>query len=423
LKHTIRRLAAVASVTALAAAFAAGPASADLETFSGTATARGLNISVANPLNNSKVQATLGAASATADSSLKATATGQGEIVPLNLAKVKTASASTSTPTVDAGQGCADPVNLLDVVSLDLACGQAKASVAGNLPVATSEGSIAGLGVDGETALSKLTSVVPVDIGGTLSSALNTVCTTLSASCPATTTINDLVQSVLKTKTLDVSIGKSNSSVTTTASQVVSTSTASGAVIKILPLPQVNGLPSTDPIATITISSATATATYDRIKGVSTSSVDPALVRVDLNPTLAQTLGVPQETNLTVGKDTTILPYPLTSTITVASGTQTADAKSASAVADGVKLHLLEGLGESKANALDCGITIELAHAEAGVAGAPAVVTPAVPTIKADTPRELPRTGGNPFIPLAGVVVLAAAVITRRTWLKASAEK
>jgi hypothetical protein len=423
--HTFRRLVAVVSVTALAATFAAGPSSADvLETYSGTATARGLNISVVTPASASPIQATLGAASATADSSLKATGTGQGEILPPNLQTVKTATATPSAPSVDAGQGCAQALPLQGIVNLGLACGSASANIAaGNLPVATSEGSIVGLSVDGETALSKLTSAVPVDIGGTLSSALDTVCQTLSATCPATTTVNDLVSSILKTQTLDAAVGKSDSSVTTTASQVVSTATASGAVIKILPLPNVNGLQSTDPVATITVGAASATATYDRKTGVATAKRDPALVRVQFNTVLTQALGL-NELTLTPGQDITILAgTPLESRIIVGAGSTTPGASSASAVADGVSLRLLEPLGASSPTALDGGVTLELAHAEAGIAGKPAVITPAAPQLpKADTPRELPRTGGNPLIPLAGVVILFAAVITRRTWVRVAAD-
>lgn len=423
--HTIRRLVAVASVTALAAAFAAGPASADnIETFTGTATARGLNISVANPLDNTKVQATLGAASATADSTLKATATGQGEIVPPLQETVKTATANSSAQTVDGGSGCATALPVADIVNLGLACGSAKASVANQLPVASSEGSIVGLSVDGQTALSNLDAVT-TPIGDALSGALDTVCQTLDATCAATTTVQDLVTSVLKTQTLTASVGKSDSSVVTDASKIVSSASASGAQIKLLPLPQVNGLPSTDPVATISVGAATATATYDRAAGKSTAKPDPALVKVTFNTVLTQALGL-NELTVAPGQDITILKgTPLESRIVVGAGHTdvSADGKTASAVADGVALYLLEPLGASSATALDGGIRIELAHAEAGIGGVPAVTSPAPVVPKIETPRELPRTGGNPLIPLAGVVVLGAAVLTRRTWLKVIADR
>jgi hypothetical protein len=66
----------------------------------------------------------------------------------------------------------------------------------------------------------------------------------------------------------------------------------------------------------------------------------------------------------------------------------------------GVKLDLLQGVSG--------GVVLELAHAEAGVAGAPASKASPVAA-----PKSLPRTGGLPLWPLAlGVVALAAA--TRR---------
>src|SRR4051812_9991732 len=83
----IRRLVAVASVTALAAAFAAGPASADTaEVYLGSAAARALNISVKLPATGQStpttVQATLGSSTAKAASDLTASAEGIGEAVP-----------------------------------------------------------------------------------------------------------------------------------------------------------------------------------------------------------------------------------------------------------------------------------------------------------------------------------------------------
>jgi hypothetical protein len=423
--HTFRRLVAVASVTALAGAFAAGPAGADsAEVYTGSAAARGLNISVVNPVDNTTVQATLGAAAAKAESNLTATATGQGEVVPPVLATVKTASANTGAQSVDAGQGCAQAQAVAGVVNLGIACGSASASVANGLPSAISSGSIAGLGVNGSTALSQLNAVT-TPLGQTLGGVLDTVCSDLSATCDATTTVKDLVTSILQTKTLDVSVGQSDSKVITDAGKIASTASASGAVIKLLPLPQVNGLPSTDPVATISVGAASATATYDRNTGTSTPSFDPAVVRVTFNTVLTNALGL-HEVEVPAGKDITILQgTPLESRIIVGAGSKTvsADGKTANAVADGVSLRLLEPLGASSATALDGGITLQLAHAEAGIGGAPAVVTaaPKAPVVH-ETPRELPRTGGNPFIPMAGVGVLALAVVTRRTWLRTATD-
>jgi hypothetical protein len=58
------------------------------------------------------------------------------------------------------------------------------------------------------------------------------------------------------------------------------------------------------------------------------------------------------------------------------------------------------------------GILLELAHAEAGVGGAPAqLITIAAPEV----PRELPRTGGPAVLPMVAVAGLGLALAARRT--------
>jgi enamine deaminase RidA (YjgF/YER057c/UK114 family) len=438
----IRRLVAVASVTALAAAFAAGPASADnAEVYMGNAAARALNISVKLPDTGQQtptlVQATLGTSTAKAASDLTASATGIGEVVPGVIdTTTATASANAAKLADDPAAACGKSLSPLGGVTLGLACGDASAFVSGNLPSASSEGSVASLSADATNVLSNLDAVTAT-IGPVLSDALKTVCSTLDATCPATTTVNDLVTSVLTTKTLDATIGKSTSSVTTTASTVTSKATAAGAVINILPLPQVNGLPSTKPVATIEIGSASASATYDRATGaIATPTFDPAIVRIKLNTALNDAvngalgpLGVSANEIVIQGDQASgpILDNSvLRSEIIVGKG-KVVDGPNGSkgAIADGVTLHLLEGIGASSPTAYDGGITLELAHAEAFVGGTPASVTPAACTANctpADVARELPRTGGNPFLPLAGVVVLTAAVLLRRATVRVSAK-
>jgi LPXTG-motif cell wall-anchored protein len=59
---------------------------------------------------------------------------------------------------------------------------------------------------------------------------------------------------------------------------------------------------------------------------------------------------------------------------------------------------------------MDGGVVLQLAHSEAEVAGAPATSTPA--QVLAQT--SLPRTGGTPWIPMAGIGILAVALVGRR---------
>jgi hypothetical protein len=80
------------------------------------------------------------------------------------------------------------------------------------------------------------------------------------------------------------------------------------------------------------------------------------------------------------------------------------------AIADGVSLELLKGIGASSPTAMDGGVVLQLAHSEAEVAGAPAVHTPT--EVLAQT--SLPRTGGTPWVPMAGIGILAIALVGRR---------
>lgn len=430
--HSIRRIAAVVGVTALAGAFVAGPASADnAEVFIGSSAARGLNVKVVSPLAlegvPSGLQASLGSAFAEATSAQTAKAEGIGQLLPTVVGATKQTAVAKAGEAINLDKACAKTVGLEEIVNLGIACGAASASVKDGLPQAHSIGSVAGLSVDGSTALEELDAVTTV-IGDTLYGALDTVCETLADTadevCDVTTTVKDLVTSVLETKTLDVQVGESTADVVTEAGKITSSSSASAAVVRLLPLPQVNGLPSTDPVATIEVSSAKATAAYDRVKGASTASADPALVRVKLNTVLSKALGQ-NEIAIAPGETRTILENtPLESTIIVAGSSVSADGTKA--VADGVKLHLAKPLGESALGAKDGGILLELAHAEAAVAGQPAVTTPAPPVLeipRTDGPAELPRTGGTPWIPMAGVGALALAVVVRRASLKAAASK
>jgi hypothetical protein len=430
--HSIRRIAALVGVTALAGAFVSGPASADnAEVFLGSAAARGLNVKVVSPLALDGVpntlQASLGSAFAEASSAQTAKAEGIGQLLPTLLASTKKTAIANAGESVNLPKGCAQAHDLEGIVNLGLACGSAVANVVNGLPQAHSAGSVAGLNVNGQTALLDLEAATTV-VGDTLMGALDTVCDTLADTaeevCDVTTTVKDLVTSILETETLNVAVGESTADVVTEAGKITSTSSASGAVVRLLPLPQVNGLPSTEPVATIEVSSAKATAAYDRVAGASTASADPAIVRVKFNTVLTQALGL-NEIAVTPGQSHTILAgTPLESDIIVAGSTISDN--NTRAVADGVKLHLLKPLGQSAAGALDGGIMLELAHAEAGVAGTPAVITPVETPRVIETPRapaELPRTGGTPWIPVAGAGALALAAVVRRASMKAAASK
>jgi hypothetical protein len=216
------------------------------------------------------------------------------------------------------------------------------------------------------------------------------------------------------------------SELTTAAGNTTSLSTARGASIELLPIAALGNTP----LARITVGSATASAIYDRAKGVSTASFDPSLVTVELSSILglpAQTLKVAPGQTLTLFGGT-----PLESTIVVADGHTDSGANSAKAVADGVSLQLLKGLsapGASAASATNGGtvqtaaassggaVVLELAHAEAQVNGTPKSVVPP-PNSPAAPPaaqvKALAFTGTSPWLPVAGMALIGGAVGMRR---------
>jgi hypothetical protein len=429
----IRRVAAVVGTCALAGFVVAGPATAATpEVFAGTADARALDLTVLGQ------SATFGDTKAAAASTLKTTAEGAGQLAPVLPATppVKAAvdsdgNADVKPLTCGSGGGLPAPVNT--VLAVGLACQSASARVIGGNPVSSSEAYVASVGLSANTLLSGPLAPItgPLQAGlGTILGSLPTGGTPID---PAVTTLEDLVTSVLKTPTLDVSVGKSTSAVTATTGTIVSESTAAGVIIKLLPLPQVSGTPSLEPAATITVGKASATATYDRVAGTSTAKFQPALVSVKFNTAL--TNGIPAlasgidiapglvapstPANQAIGPcadDPTstciLVGTALESRIRVANGrTTTADNGSVTAVADGVRLELLKGV--------QGGIVLNLAHAQAAVGGSLAIVD--LPTAN-EIPRvdELPRTGGTPVIPLVGAGVLGLAVLVRRTLVKAA---
>ncbi|HUR17544.1 MAG TPA: LPXTG cell wall anchor domain-containing protein [Acidimicrobiales bacterium] len=399
-----RRLAAAAGAITLASVFTAGPVSAQstAEVYLGSASGRALNVQLLG------VGATLGVSSSKVTSQLTAVAEGAGQLLNSGTtAKVDLSGNGTSETKPDA---CAVALPVADILNVGLACGSASGSIAGNNPVANSEGRLAGVTLDVENilGLAGLNNTVT----GLTSSTLGTVKTTVTGLPVVGPILGDVVATVdstvtdlLNTRTLEVTAGKSTSSVVTDAGKVTSLATASGAEIKILPIRLPVAGVDVGPLATITVGSASAKAVYDRATGTSTPSFDPSLVTIKLGATAL--LGA-QEIKVPVGVSQTILAgTPLESDIIVAAGRNVTNPDgTVGAIADGVKLHLLKGVNN--------GILIELAHAEAGVGGTPAAAAPAAaPNV------ELPRTGGTPWIPLAGVSILGLAVLVRRVLVRA----
>ncbi|HVL93176.1 MAG TPA: hypothetical protein VM264_07515 [Acidimicrobiales bacterium] len=399
----MHRLAAAAGAFTLASAFVTGPAAADTpESFVGSAAGRALDLKVLGQAT------TLGVTTAKVTSGRTAVSEGVGQ----TLLGGSTQRAEVNGDGTDTKpEACTLALPVIDVLNIGLACGSATAAVTGGNPSASSVGKVAGVDLSLDSLLGSL------GLDGLLTGTVDTVEQTLCGDagvvtglpvngllCPVVNTVTGTVTDLANTKTLDVVLGQSTTNITTDAGKVVARATANGGEIRILPL-RVDALGvDLGPLATITIGSATATAEYDRSSGRATPTADPSLVTIKLGATAL----LPATTiNLPVGVSETILAgTPLESDIVVAAGRTTTNPDgTVSAVADGVRLHLLKGVSG--------GIELSLAHAEAGAGGSVAQVSPIVTNV------ELPRTGGTPWMPMLGVGVLGLAVLVRRTLLQA----
>ena len=397
----MHRLAAAAGAFTLASVFVSGPVAAQTpETFVGSAAGRALDLKLLGQAT------TLGVTTAKVTSGRTAVAEGTGQ----TLLGGSTQRAEVSNDgTVTKPEACALALPVVDVLNIGLACGSANAAVTGGNPSASSVGKVAGV----DLSLDSLLASLGLDglLTGTVATVQDTLCgaggvvTGLPVAgllCPVVSTATGTLNDVLNTKTLDVVLGQSTTDITTDAGKVVAKATANGGEIRILPL-RVDSLGvDLGPLATITIGSSAATAEYNRSTGRATPTADPSLVTIKLGATAllpATTIAVP------VGVSETILAgTPLESDIVVAAGKTTTNADgTVSAVADGVRLHLLKGVSG--------GIELSLAHAEAGAGGS----LPQAPVVAV----ELPRTGGVPWMPVLGAGVLGLAVLVRRTLLHA----
>jgi hypothetical protein len=457
--RTIRRVGGWAIAGLVLTGVVGGPAASAAETqtkspetYVGSAAGKALHIKIGAQ------EATAGLASVNLDSSLKAVAESAGSLgLPIvggdNATKAQVAGDGTRDQKAEACATPAFPAPISTVIDLGAACSTSLAEVKGGMPHALGNGKVFKLDVSANTVLDQLSALPISQIEGvvnTVFGGIDTINDTLNQGSGGNIpdlqlndTVGELLTALQTTKTLSAVLGDSSAEVTTDGNKVVSTSVSRGGVIQLLPLGASVTLPDgtvqLKPVVEIEVGSSKAQAIYDRATGVSTPSFDPAIVTIRVNtPTTDVISGITQELagislqefKLVPGQPTPpglpvavvtkcadaqneycVLPgTPLETRIAVASGRTVANADgSVGAIADAVKIHALRNIAGG--TPLDGGILLELAHTEAGVGGKPAQLV----TINApDLPRELPRTGGTPWLPIAGVLGVALAVIGRR---------
>ena len=459
--RSIRRVGALAAAGVLLTAVASGPVGAQTTTpasYTGTASGYALKLAL-GPQN-----LTAGSSTAAASSAGTGEATGSGfSSVPVSPLQAATTATAKNPPGETKPEVCGDAAlnavetALQNVLKLGLGCGAASATGTGLTSTASASGKVAALDLN----VAPITTALPVTgglVGGveTITTTVGTICAALPAATPlptvctsATSTVDSVVDSITSTSLLGAEFGSSVSDVLVNGTSVTSESTASGAIIRIVPTPNLDGTPIGEPLATITVSRANAKVVCDLGNGNAVPAFDPAIVRVKFGGPLATLIPVTvpdaipainipanpviapivdpkvayQAGELTITPGATVVLFPGTpieSEIVVGGGTSKVNPdRSASATADGVKLHLLRTLGTGATAALTPlagGLLVNLAHAEATGACVAAVTTAAPPAPPVETPRELPRTGGDsaPWIPAAGVAVVALAIISRR---------
>lgn len=424
--RTFRRLGAIALSAMVISAFMVSPANAaDVtvetkpETFVGTALARGLELSILG------TKVTVGSSGIEVNTRPQAKATGGG--VLLAPGTISTVEAITKGQSLAPPKACLLNLPLLDLVTVQTACGEARASITdAGAPQAFGQGSVAGVDVGGAQLLALLEPVLdllePVldQVIGTVQPLLGSLLGNLQLPLlgqlgidPSTGLVSSLVDGIKKATALaTVKVGTSTSQGVTagnTDSGTTSVSaTAQGAQVDVLPGLALGGAP----LLSIIVGNATSTSTFDRKTGTSTPAFDAAIATVRLGlPLLGGTI---TEIPIKLGSPITLLAgTPLESTIALGAGSTTKNPDgSVSSVADGVSLHLLKGLSG--------GIKLELAHAESAIGGTArltsqqAIVEPVA---------QLAKTGNDPWLPLLGFALLLAAYTSRRVLVARPAQK
>ena len=424
--------------------------------YTGSATGYALALTLANQ------GLTAGSSAAKAASTGEAEATGAGVLGQAST----TATAKAGETKPEQCGTSALPAAITDalspLVTLGLGCGSASATGTGLTTAATANGKVATLDVGVTPITGPLFEALPLDdIVGQVTAGLDELCAALPAPlgstvCTVNNTVTTVTQSIRSSALVGAEVGSSTSGVSVSGETVTTESTASGAIIRIVPTPTLNGVTLPEALATITVARANAKVVCSTGTGTATPSFDPAIVRVKLGAPLSALLeplgdqatpglpvslaSLPQnpiiggttnpalilkdgEISLVPGSTVTLFPgLPIETTIVVGNGSSKVNPDgSATATADGVRIHALSRIGEVAAP-LTGGLLANLAHAEAAgacVAATVATAPPAAPIVP-DVTRELPRTGGPdvPWLPLAGAAGLALAVFSRRAVLR-----
>ncbi|HWL66058.1 MAG TPA: hypothetical protein VNP73_08805, partial [Actinomycetota bacterium] len=273
------------------------------------------------------------------------------------------------------GGTCASPQlpgELASVLTIEVACGSSVAELlTGKLPVTTNEGKVAEVGVGLD-----LSGIVPQaeDAKEQLVDQLQEIIN--QAPEQVRNAVDQLLESVDEGQGAQIILGPASSNVTAKGSTLSVKSTASGARIGVVGIPNIdadgNPIPGTsqateDGLIIVEVGTATANATINKVDASSDSSSTAAIVTVKVRD-ITKVEPTYTEISVAPGQTVTILQgTPAESTISAAAATNKNSKGSAVAAADAVRLHLLKGV--------EGGLKLGLGRATAAASGS---VQPAV---------------------------------------------
>lgn len=407
----MKRTAALLALASLLVAGLISPASSaprSRVTYALEGEGRGLELSVLGQ------GVTLGLALARGDSSPKAIGVGAGQCsvlgrnpnpndVPCNEDTME--KSSTEGDSGDPGSTCASPAlpqPLNTVVTIDVACGNSISNLlGGSLPVTKNEGKV------GEIAVGlDLSGLVPQaeEVKEQLIDQLQEILE--QAPEQVRNAVNQLLDSLDEGQAAQIIVGPASSNITPDGPLLQVRSTASGATIGAVGIPDLDKdgvpLPGTanaveDGLIIVEVGPASASAEVRRSDASASAAASASVVTIKVRD-ITQTKPTYEEIPVAPGQSVTILEgTPAESTITAAGAEKKEGPGSAVAAADAVRIHLLKGV--------QGGIVVGLGRATAAVTGKE--VRPQQPK---PAGRVLPRTGGTNLIWLALALIAAAGV-------------
>lgn len=402
----MRRAAAAAMAALLVAALQTGAtAAATRSTYALAGEARALELGIAGE------GLSLGFALARVDSKPSAMGVGAAQcellgddVDPDEIPCNESTTAKTSYPgDAKAVESCGAPqlpAPLNTVLDVDIACGSSVSALAKGFPVTTNGGEIADIALSMD-----VTGVIPQveDLKEQLIDQLQQIID--QAPEPIKNALNQIADALDEGQAGRIQLEPASSNVAALGSTLEVTSSAAGARIGLVGIPDLDkdGIPipgtsdaTTDGLIIIEVGSATATASVDTTRAQAKGAASPAVVVVkvrDITQAKPTYVTVP----VAPGQTVTILEgTPAESTITAAASTTEQKGNSAAAAADAVRLHLLKGVSG--------GIELGLGRVTAAARGD--VVKPQPPIQR---PATLPQTGGRDVTLLAAALLLAAA--------------